>query len=601
MENIKAKKFLNIYLRRLFALLLLCFSLFSSFCALSGCAKHPPITFSSILDIQADESGTRTMSVCANKKTLQKLFNNNNFSFQSFITANCPKLLEWNYVETASDYEITFILYFSSLEDYQEKIALLTGIDEFTTVSRPKVGVKTGFSLSEQDSVMSVFSWFTDALTQRTGLSNHEMSSYLLQQSNELIYNGRNYDSKNGSLSCTAETILDASRIDILTSLSLNEWTREIYIIFPDELKGNESNVKTYLDSMVPEQIISSWNDDVTWKLSFNADSFEKLCILTSQLFQSSSHSSAKETILAENSMCIVHSYSEPFHFSFFVPDSGTTRARYFYRSDTKASIAVYDEKYNLQKLPSERNGYSGYQCLFDDIVDKNCTYNYDAVFQYQPMQITIDSQVQSIQLLTRTFSLSMGEIPQLHRNMIFDAISADAEGFGTVSQKTDADNLTISFTQTGTPSYLSKGFEAVFHKAESLDYRCEKTALFEPSHAYYFVDDMDFSEFLVDDDATFIFCKIKLPPSTSILKEQLESNLSESPSILEDTYSVQTSSYLLNIKMTLTQTNAAYYLCILALLIIVAAILYYVYVYLYRRQETNASKTSVKKKHNRK
>ena len=75
---------------------------------MSAAQSARQITFSSVLDIQADESGTRTMSVTANKRTLQKLFHNSNFSFQSFITANCPKVLEWNYVDTASAYELTF-------------------------------------------------------------------------------------------------------------------------------------------------------------------------------------------------------------------------------------------------------------------------------------------------------------------------------------------------------------------------------------------------------------------------------------------------------------------------------------------------------------
>ena len=104
---------------------LFCFFIFITACVIGGCAKCPPITFSSVLDIQADESGARTMSVTANKKTLQKLFHNSNFSFQSFITANCPKGLEWNYVDTASAYELTFVLSFDSLDEYQEKIDAL--------------------------------------------------------------------------------------------------------------------------------------------------------------------------------------------------------------------------------------------------------------------------------------------------------------------------------------------------------------------------------------------------------------------------------------------------------------------------------------------
>lgn len=519
------------------------------------------------------------MTVTANKKTLQTLFHNSNFSFQSFVTANCPKKLEWNYVETASAYELTFVLSFDSLDEYQEKIAALTGIEEFCTISRPQVGVKTGFILSEPDDVMAAFTWFTDALKERTSLNDAALSAYLSQQANELIYSGRSYTSKNGTLVCDAETILDAKRIDILTALSLNEWNRTIYIIFPDELKDNASNVKTYLNAIVPEGMNAVWNDDTTWKLTFHAGSFTDLCVQTSQLFQSSSKSLAKESIVAENSMRIVHSYAEPFQFSFFVPDSGTVRARYFYSTDTNASLAVYDEDRNEQALATTRDGYDGYVCLFDGLVDGSCTYNYDAVFQYQPQQITITNQVKSIQLLTRTIALSLGEVPKLHQQLIMDTVWHDAGKFGTISSKTDDENhLTLFFTQTGTPSYLSKGFEAVFGGKETLDYCSQTTALFQPQHIYRFTENLDFSNFLVQPDITLITLNVQLPTGTAIVSDSLESSLTTESSISGAVYSAKTTDPALTVTMALFQPNAAYYLCLFSLLIIVSAILFSIY-----------------------
>lgn len=572
--------------RRLLCSFFVCICLLVGFCTLGGCTKVLPITFSSILEIQADESGSRTMTVEANKKTLQKLFRNSSFSFQSFISANCPKELEWSYVETASGYELTFVLTFDSLDDYQEKIASLTGIEEFSSVSRPKVGVKTGFTLSEPDDVMAVFSWFTDTLVERTKLSESELAAYFSQQTNELVYNGRSYYSADGQLQCAAETILDAKRIDILTALSLDQWNRDIYIIFPDELQDNASNVKSYLDAIVPDGIDAAWINDTTWKLSFSAPSFEELCVLTSQLFQSSSRSLASESIVAENSMRIVHSYSEPFQFSFFVPDSGTARARYFYSTDTQAELAAYDENKNPQALASTRDGYDGYVCLFDGFVEGSCTYNYDAVFQYQPEQIAVFDQVKSIQLLTRTITLLLGEVPKLHQQLIADTFEQDAQGFGTVSAKTDEqNNLTLVFTQTGTPSYLENGFEAVFHGKESLDYCFETTALFQPLNTCLFTDSLDFSGFLAQPDTTLISLRIELPNNTYVLEDSVESSLSDDQAVSDSVYTAKTTDETLHVTMTLAQLNAAYYLCLLALLIIVGAILYSIYEGLSRRR----------------
>lgn len=564
----------------LFALLLMCpVSLF-------GCGKHPPITFSSILEIEADESGTRTMTAAADKKTLQALFHNSSFSFQSFISANCPKELEWSYIETASGYEMTFILCFDSLEHYQEQIAALTGIGDFTSVSRPKVGVKTGFTLSEKDDVMAVFSWFTNALMERTGMNESELAPYLSQQSNELVYNGRNFQSADGKLSCAAETILDAERIDILTELSLEQWKRRIYIVFPDELQDNASNVKSYLESMVPQGMEASWEDNTTWCLRFSASDFQELCILTSQLFQSSSKSASEESITAEDSLRIVHSYSEPLNLSFFVPDSGKTQARYFFCTDLKAALAVYDEAHTPISFPAGNDDYTGYRCLFDGIVSGSCVYNYDAVFQYQPEQIIADIEVQSIQLLTRTFTISLGEVPLIHQKLIFDTFSRDADGCGIVKLETDENNrLTLTFTQTGTPRFLTKGFRAVFHGDETLDYRYDSTDLFQPVHTSQFVDSLDFSGFLADPSATRITCRVGLPSGSSIPPDQLTGNLGPNESGSDSSYAASAAQAQISVSMTVAQPNTAYYLCLLALLAIVAAILYYIYEGLNRRR----------------
>ena len=566
------KKFLRV--------LLPCFFILIGIGLLGGCSKRPPITFSSIIDIQADESGTRTMTVTANKKTLQKLFHNSNFSFQSFITANCPKeLLASDYEETASAYEFYFVLSFDSLDEYQEKIDALTGIENFSTISRPQTGVKTGFILSEPDNIMAVFTWFTKALQERTGLNDTDLSVYLSQQTNELVYNGRSYSSANGTLTCAAETILDAKRIDILTQLSLNQWNRTIYIIFPDELKDNASNVKSYLDTIVPEGMDAIWRTDTTWELSFSADNFTDLCVLTSELFQSSSKSLATESIIAENSMRIVHSYAEPFQFTFFVPDSGTARARYFYSTDTEATLATYDEDRNEKPLASTRDGYDGYVCLFDDLVDGSCTYNYDAVFQYQPQQITISTQVKSIQLLTRTITLSLGEVPKLHQQLIADTMDQDAGQFGTISYTADEENhLTLLFTQTGTPFYLTKGFEFVFKGSESLNYHAKVPSLFRPRYTSWFTESLDFSNFLVQPDTTQITLNLYLPGNSTIVSDSLASNLTEKETVNGAVYSANTVDEMPSVTMTLSQANPVYYLCLISLLLIVSAILYYLY-----------------------
>ena len=88
----------------------------------------------------------------------------------------------------------------------------------------------------------------------------------------------------------------------------------------------------------------------------------------------------------------------------------------------------------------------------------------------------------------------------------------------------------------------------------------------------------MDFSNFLVQPDATLITVMVQLPNGTSIISDSLESSLTTENNILDNVYSAKTTDSVLSLTMTLSQPNAVYYLCLLSLIIIVSAILLDVY-----------------------
>lgn len=56
----------------------------------------------------------------------------------------------------------------------------LQALNNFLLFHDRKSGEKTGFTLSEPDDVMAVFTWFTDALKERTGLSDSKLFSLLV-------------------------------------------------------------------------------------------------------------------------------------------------------------------------------------------------------------------------------------------------------------------------------------------------------------------------------------------------------------------------------------------------------------------------------------
>ena len=253
-----------------------------------GCSTVRPIRLSSVLDIRTDESGERRITMTAEKETLGKLFGRADVSFQSFIEANCPTVFSWSYTESSSAYVIDFVLPFTGLDDYQEKMSLITGLSDATAISRPQIGVKTGFSLAENVDLVELFSWFKVALSQRTGLSDKKLSRYLSSEENLLYYGGRLYPQESGKLACRVENLHDALSIDILTDFSLEgTWKRTVQIEFPPEMLANASNVKSYLTGLLPEGVSEKWKDNTYWRLTFAEGALSEINRQMSGLFQS--------------------------------------------------------------------------------------------------------------------------------------------------------------------------------------------------------------------------------------------------------------------------------------------------------------------------
>lgn len=524
---------------------------------LSACSSKPPIDFSSALQINVDESGVRTIEVTANKNTLSELFKSKSFSFQSFISANCPSELEWDYSESSNSYVVTFRLSFNNLEEYQDKLYALTGRGDGISISRPEVGVKTGFTLSESVEVMELFSWFTDALRERTSMSEAELSPYLHVSSNTLVYGGRTYPQSDNQLSCYVENLLDATRIDILTDVSIDgEWSRAVYIIFPAEMLENASNVRSYLASLIPKSVESSWENSTTWVLNFSADSADSLGGIMNELFQADNSQGLTQQIYAQNSMCLVHSLNETVNFTFFVPNSGDTQVRYFVRDTQGGVISPSDD--SDETVPDSDSNYDGYTCIFDRNVHQTDSFKFSSVYQYQPDVLTVETNISSLQQLDRSFMLSFGDVPMAHRALILDALKSDADDFGAVFEEDSGNDFTVIFSQSGTPSWLCKGFEAVFHASEALSFTTDAASLISLRQGFSYSSSLDFSAFLTAPSATRLVYSLTLPRSSHISAESIGSNLSVS-GLSNSTLTGESADGTAKLSLSLDIVNPAY------------------------------------------
>lgn len=505
-------------MKRIRSILILTVCMLCSIFMLSGCSKTSPIVFSSILSINTDESGSRTITASADKATIKSILGGKNNSFQSFIDAYCPDSITWDYVETGNSYELTFVISFQSLDEYQEKTGSLTGNPAGVTISRPQIGVKTGFTLTESTDITDLFSWLFSALSERSGQSKAKLENKLINGSNLLIYAGREYPQQGSGLYAYIETLHDAECIDILTEITLdNSWTRSVHIRFPGKMLDNASNVKPYLSSLLPEGITESWTSDTIWSLSFENGDIKKTGVLMDGLFQSQTNEVLAESIYADNSMRFTHRYQEPLNLAFFVPNTGKTLVRYFVKTPANAVLLISDGNGGLTPASSLSNDYAGYTCLFSQSMSGG-TLDFTASYQYQPLEIVVDTQVHSVQDIRRTTTLEMGTVlPEVHRALMMETLKRDANGHGNITEETTDGLYRIRYSQSGTTQHINEGFSAVFDGSAGFSYERPKLKPFNATLKASYSELVDFSSFLANVSDTLITYCLSFPDQETL------------------------------------------------------------------------------------
>lgn len=505
-------------MKRIRSLFILTVGLLCALLLFSGCSKTSPIVFNSILSINTNESGSRTITASADKATIKSILGSKNSSFQSFIDAYCPESIDWDYVETGSSYELTFIIGFQTLDEYQEKLGSLTGNPAGVTISRPQVGVKTGFTLTENTKITDLFTWLFSALSERSGQSLSKLQDKLISGSNLLIYAGREYPQEGTGLYAYIETLHDAECIDILTDITLdNTWTRSVHIRFPGKMLDNASNVKPYLSSLLPTGITEKWTSDTIWSLTFESGDIKKTGSLMDGLFQAQTDAVLTETMYADNSMRFTHRYQEPLNLAFFVPNTGKTLVRYFVKTPDNAVLYISNGSDGLTQASSLSNDYAGYTCLFSQSMSGG-TLDFTASYQYQPLEIVVDTQVHSVQDIRRTTTLEMGTaLPEVHRTLMIETLKRDAKERGNIIEETNGDMYRIRFSQSGTAQHINEGFSAVFNGSAAFTYERPKLKPFDATLNASYSDQIDFSSFLANPSETLITYCLSFPDQETL------------------------------------------------------------------------------------
>ncbi len=244
-----------------FALLLFSLGVFT------GCT--PASTVNTVISVNEDLSGVRTMDVLVKGSVLSQQFSGTIEDINALVEAECPEGLTWTYESAGEDYRYVFELQFASVEDYSEKVhKILTG-EEMEESDEPWVEIqadrspfKDYFYIEEDFTSVDLLQWMIDALLEKEYVTEQN-SAYVFKGGDNLIRYGEKEFSTYEYAYAEEQSYVEYYGISIYTTVNEDEsYDRSIVFAVPKEsMETGEAEKKAYLESLVPEGATFTWEE----------------------------------------------------------------------------------------------------------------------------------------------------------------------------------------------------------------------------------------------------------------------------------------------------------------------------------------------------
>ena len=236
------------------------------------------------VELNSDGSGTRTMELSIPKTELQAYGKFDLSKVESVIADNCPQVLDYSYEEDKKNVNATFVLQFSSLEDYEQKLNTFCSgnaqVDAYVGASPFSSEMRYSESVSTKD----MLKWLVDALVDNNIVSDRYRSSIIGKVTTRLLYGGKVFSAGSGRLSVSENIYCTIDSIDIYTtSAGADKYSRTIRLnMQEEELEKNKENINAFLGDAIPEGGFGEWDtaskDGVkTFAVTLNALSSSEL------------------------------------------------------------------------------------------------------------------------------------------------------------------------------------------------------------------------------------------------------------------------------------------------------------------------------------
>lgn len=254
---------------------------------ITGCSAKVKTTL--ILNPKA--KGTHSFEVVIDDEILKenKL---EKVKLDALIKAHCPPNITYTIDQENDSYKYTFVLAFSSLEDYKNKVQTLVGEDKVIDIKfqTPNTTFSKGFVIEENFNTQEMAKWFVDAITAE-GL-NVDISKLFNEEKVKVIYDNQEYNVSSRNINVNQVKSRDIEWIDFFTTLKEdNTYHQSIaFALSASDYKDGKAEIDEFFQKATPEDAIGKWNEQdnyAIYSIEFDAEDVETFCIKLKQIFAS--------------------------------------------------------------------------------------------------------------------------------------------------------------------------------------------------------------------------------------------------------------------------------------------------------------------------
>ncbi len=254
--------------------LLLMFAVFASMLLLTACGGSVLTT----LEINDDFSGKRIINYAIAKSDFDESVSVSIEEVTKLLNEKNPGEFTIIPGQNANAYTYQFVIEFSSMKDYEEKVRKILDAtsqkDKKMTYVVPDNPFIVGFLIDEDFTSGDLLKWVENAMLEKKYLSETN-ADYIISTQNEpkIIYQGKTYDTQSFGERVYYYAIEDSAlqEMNIYTTINADDTIdRTISIAFSPyflEREGKRDEVEAYLLERIPEEATYEWKSITVYEL----------------------------------------------------------------------------------------------------------------------------------------------------------------------------------------------------------------------------------------------------------------------------------------------------------------------------------------------